>query len=506
MSTPTMREKFNSLKQKYSEVADISSATSLLQWDQQVYMPRGGAAARARATSALEELAHRKFTAPETGKLIAELYDWAQGLGHDSLEASYLRAIKRDYDKSAKLPPEFVAEFSRTVSEAIEAWTKARTESNFGVFSPYLSKILELNIRKAEIFGFEKSPYDALLDIYEPGVKKEHIEPLFKKLADGLKPIMKSISANADMVSNDCLHGVFDEDEQLKLTGEIIKDLGYDLERGRQDRSAHPFTIDFSINDVRITTRTQKDYLPAAVYGSIHECGHALYAQGVDQEFEGTPLSGGASLGLHESQSRFWENIVGRSLGFSKWVLPKYRSHFPGKFEHLSPEDLYKAVNKSAPSLIRVEADEVTYNLHIMLRFEIETMLLEGKLKVADAPELWNAKMQEYFGLKPQKACDGILQDIHWSLGSMGYFPTYTLGNLVSAQLAGQLSKALGGLGSLIEKGDFPTILGWLRSNIHVHGRKYLPDELLKKAINDELRVEPFLDYIKDKYSKLYGF
>jgi len=469
-------------------------------------MPGGGAAARARAISALEELAHRKFTAPETGKLIAGLYDWAQSLGHDSFEASYLRAVRRDYDKAAKLPPEFVAEFSKTVSEALDAWTKARAASDFSAFSPYLSKILDLNIRKAEIFGFEKSPYDALLDIYEPGVKKEHIEPLFKKLADGLKPIIKSISANSDRVSGDCLHGIFDEDAQLRLTGGIIKDLGYDLSRGRQDRSAHPFTIGVSINDVRITTRTQTNYLPAAVYGSIHECGHALYAQGVPPEFESTPLSDGASLGVHESQSRFWENIVGRSLSFSKWVLPKYRAHFPGKFDHISPEDLYKAVNRSAPSFIRVEADEVTYNLHIMLRFEIETLLLERKLKVADAPEFWNARMKDYFGLTPQKASDGILQDIHWSLGSMGYFPTYTLGNLLSAQIYNKLSAELGGMDTLIEKGDFHTILGWLRAKIHTHGRKYLPDELLKKAINDELRVEPFLDYIKSKYSGIYKF
>lgn len=501
-----MRAKFDTLKQKYSEVADIASAASVLHWDQQVYMPAGGGAARARVTSTLEELAHRKFTAPEIGGAITALYDWAQNLGHDSFEASYLRAIKREYDLAAKLPPEFVSQFSRTVSEAIAAWTKARTESDFSVFSPYLEKLLELNIRKAEIFGFDKSPYDALLNVYEPGIRKDHIEPMFKRLSEGLKPIIKSIAANAHKVSNDCLHGFFDEESQLNLTKEVLKDLGYDFERGRQDRSTHPFTIEFSVNDVRVTTRTLKDYLPAALYGSIHECGHALYGQGVAQEFESTPLCGGASLGIHESQSRFWENIVARSPGFSKWVLPKYRKHFPGKFEHLSPEDLYKAVNKSNPSFIRVEADEVTYNLHIMLRFEIETMLLERKLKVADAPEFWNAKMKDYFGITPQKASDGILQDIHWSLGSMGYFPTYTIGNLISVQIADKLSAELGGMENIIEKGNFPLILNWLRARIHAHGRKYLPEELLKKSIGCEMRVEPFLDYIRKKYSEIYGF
>lgn len=501
-----MREKFETLKKLYAEVADIGSAAALLHWDQQVYMPKGGASARARASSALEEIGHRKFTSPEMGALINGLHDWAQGMGHDSFEASYLRVIKRDYDKAVKLPPEFVAEFSRAVSEAIQAWTKAREGSDFNAFAPHLQKILDLNIRKAEILGFEKSPYDALLDLYEPGVKKSDIEPLFKKLSDGLKPVIKAINENADKVDNDLFHGLFDEDAQLKLANEIVRDLGYDFERGRQDRSAHPFTIDFSINDVRITTRTFKDFLPACVYGSIHECGHALYAQGVDQSFEGTPLSGGASLGIHESQSRFWENIIGRSLAFSKWALPKYRKYFPGKFEHLEPEQLYSALNKSAPSFIRVEADEVTYNLHIMLRFEIETMLLDRKLKVADAPEFWNAKMKDYFGLTPQKASDGILQDIHWSLGSMGYFPTYTLGNLVSAQLYNELLRDKPDVMACVERGEFSRPLAWLRANIHIHGRKYLPNELLKKAINDELKVEPFLNYINDKYSKIYGF
>lgn len=501
-----MREKFELLRRKYSDIADLHSAIFVLHWDQQVYMPKGGAAARARTRGTLEELAHLKFTAPEIGRLIAELYDWTQNLGHDSFEASYLRVVKRDYDKAVRLPSDFVVEFAKTSSESLEAWTKALAAADFRIFSPYLSKVLKLVSRKADILGFEGSPYNALLDVYDPGVKKEYLEPLFKKLADGLKPVIQSISANSDRVSDNCLHGVFDEDAQFSLTGEIIQAMGYDLERGRQDRSLHPFTINFSNDDVRITTRTRKDYLPAAVYGSIHECGHAFYEQGVPPDFEGTPLSGGASLGVHESQSRFWENIVGRSRGFSKWILPKFRTHFPGRFEHLSPEDLYRAVNKAAPSFIRVEADEVTYNLHVMLRFEMETALLEGGLKVADAPEFWNAKMNEYFGLTPKNACDGILQDIHWSLGSMGYFPTYTIGNLISAQLAEKLSADLGDIDAIIEDGGFAKILGWLRTRVHIHGKKYLPGELLKKAINDELRVEPFLNYIKNKYSGIYGF
>ena len=501
-----MENKFKELRRIYEEVAAVGSANAVIQWDQQVYMPPGGADARARAISALEEISHRKFTSPDTGRLIARTYDWAQAKGHDSFEAGYLRAIKRDYDKAVKLPPEFVAEMSRESSLGIETWTKAKKESDFSVFSPSLEKLLDLNIRKAELLGFEESPYDALLDLYEPGLKKSALEPLFSRLSAGLKPVIKKIGSRKKLVSNAMLKGDFDEDRQLKLVNKITAALGYDFTRGRQDRSAHPFTTEFSVDDVRITTRTHRDYLGAALYGSIHECGHALYGQGTAREFDFTPLAGGASLGVHESQSRLWENIIGRSEPFCRWLLPVLAEYFPGNFAKASPEELYKAVNMAGPSLVRVEADEVTYNLHIMLRFELETLLLEKKLKVKDAPELWNAKMREYFGLAPANDSEGVLQDIHWAYGMFGYFPTYAIGNLLSAQLFSKLSSEITGAGALIEKGDFKPVLGWLRKNIHAHGRKYLPDELIKRAINDELRVEPFIDYIRNKYSKIYGF
>ncbi|HAH32137.1 MAG TPA: carboxypeptidase [Elusimicrobia bacterium] len=501
-----MENKFKELRKLYEEVAAINSANGVLQWDQQVYMPSGGAGARARSIGALEEIAHRKFTSPEAGRLIAQTYDWAQGKGHDSFEAGYLRAIKRDYDKAVKLPSEFVAELSRETSLGIEAWTKAKKGSDFSVFSPNLEKLLDLNIRKAELLGFEESPYDALLDLYEPGLKKSSLETLFSKLATGLKPIIKEISSRKELVSNALLKGNFDEDTQLKLVNEITAALGYDFRRGRQDRSAHPMTCDFSIDDVRITTRTCRDYIGTSLYGSIHECGHALYAQNMAPEFEFTPLAGGASLGVHESQSRLWENIIGRSEPFCRWLLPMLDKHFPGNFDNASPEELYKAVNLAEPSLVRVEADEVTYNLHIMLRFELETLLLEKKLMVKDAPELWNEKMREYFGITPKNDAQGVLQDIHWALGMLGYFPTYAIGNLLSAQLFNKLSSEIPGAEALIEKGDFKPVLDWLAKNIHTHGRKYLPEELVKKAVGSELKVEPFLEYIRNKYSKIYGF
>ena len=501
-----MKEKFQELKKRVSEVYAINSASAVLSWDQQVNMPPGGAGARAAALSALEELSHAKFTDPGNGRLIAELYDWAQGLGEDSFEAGYLRALKRDHEKAVKLTPELVGEFSRAVSEAVNAWAKARKDSDFKAFAPHLQKVLDLNLRKAEALGCGNSPYDALLDLYEPGATKAGLEPVLGKLAGGLKPVIKEIAARAGSVSNAPVLGDFDESAQMDLVNDIVKKLGYDFSRGRQDRSAHPFTTDFSVDDVRITTRTQKDYLPMAIFGSAHECGHALYGQGTPKEFDFTPLAGGASQGMHESQSRFWENIVARSLPFCRWLLPLLRERFPGRFDTASPELLYSAVNRSAPSMIRVEADEVTYNLHILLRFEMEIAMLEGKLKVRDAPELWNAKMKDFFGIGPENAAEGILQDIHWAYGMIGYFPTYTIGNLISAQLAAGLDKDRPGWRELPAKGDFAPILSWLRARVHVHGRKYLPGRLLEKEFGEGVKVEPFLYYIKTKYSALYGF
>jgi carboxypeptidase Taq len=500
-----MEKKFAELKQRMREVSAINSAAAVLGWDQQVYMPPGGGEARAASLSALEELAHVKFTAPETGRLIDALFAWAQGLGEDTFEASFLRAVKRDHEKAVKLPAELVGEFSRVTSEAINAWAKAREGSDFEAFAPHLQKILDLNLRKAEILGHKDSPYDALLDLYEPGATKAELKPVFTELTAGLKPLIKEINARAGAVSDALVRGEFDEDVQLKLANRIVAAMGYDFSRGRQDRSAHPFTTGFSVNDVRITTHTRRDFLPDVIYGSVHECGHALYWQGVPAEFDLTPLADGASLGIHESQSRFWENIVGRSLPFCAWLLPLLREHFPGKFDAATPEQLYAAVNRSAPSMIRVDADEVNYNLHVMLRFEIETALLESRLKVADAPEFWNARMKEFFGIVPRNAAEGILQDIHWSLGSIGYFPTYTLGTLVSAQLAEKMDKDIPGWREL-KDGGFAPILGWLRQHVHAHGRKYLPGRLLQKELGEGVKVQPFLRYVKTKYSALYGF
>lgn len=501
-----MESKFNLLKEKLGEVADFQATASVLHWDQQTYMPKGGALARANAMSTIEKTAHERFVSDEIGKLLDELRPWSETKGYDSFEAGLIRVAGRDYEKAKKIPSELVAEFSRETSFAIEAWGKAKSSSDFSIFRPHLEKIVGLNIRKADALGYKDSPYDALLDEFEPGTKKSDIQASFGKLRQGLVPIIKEINSRQDKVTNAVLEQEFDENTQFAFACEVVKALGYDLSKGRQDRSAHPFTTGFSINDVRITTRVRKNFLPSALFASMHECGHALYSQGSDQSFERTPLNDGASLGVHESQSRMWENLVGRSRHFCTWLLPRLKKSFPSQFSRLDAEGLYRAVNKSGPSLIRVEADEVTYNLHVMLRFEIECDLLEGKLKVEDAPAAWNEKMEKYIGIKPADDAHGVLQDIHWALGTIGYFPTYTLGNIMSVQFYNKALSEIPDLPSRIEAGDFHVLLDWLRENIHRHGRKYTPDELLQRVVKSGLDIEPYLNYIRTKYSRLYGF
>lgn len=501
-----MIEKFEKLKKIYAKIADINSAAALLHWDQQTYMPPLGARCRAESLSVLESIAHEKFISEETGVLISELSDWAKDLNQDSFEASYLRVIKREYDKAAKIPTEFVKEFSLAVSKAMDAWQKAKAKSDFSLFSDHLKEMVVLNRRKAGYLGYEKYPYDALLDLYEPGISKDDINSLFTEIKEGLIPLIEKIKSNAEKVSNETVKGDFGEELQMYMLNKVLEKMGFDAQKGRQDRSVHPFTISMSPQDVRVTTRTFKDYLPAGLYATMHEGGHALYELGISPEFEKTPLGGGASLGFHESQSRFWENMIGRSLPFCKWMINVVREYFPAKFSGVSAEDFYRAVNKSEPSFIRVEADEVSYNLHIFLRFEMENLLLDSKISAEDAPSVWNEKVKDYFGLNVEKDSEGVLQDVHWSMGTFGYFPTYTIGNLISVQIFNKMRSEMPDFDRNIENGNFSGILSWLGKNIYSYGAKCEPAGLLKKSLDAELDAKPFLRHVKEKYSRIYGF
>lgn len=500
-----MSAKFDELRTRLGEIIDLGAASAVLGWDQQTYMPPGGAEARAMQLSTLTKTVHDWFVSDEIGQLLDDLEAELSGADYDSFEASMVRVTRRAYDRERKLPTELVAELSKTTALANQAWQQAREASDFSQFEPYLEKILDLTIQKAEAWGYEDRVYDALLEGFEPGMKAAQVETLFGEMKDGLVPLVQAIAERKDAVDDALFAQDFDVDKQWDFGIEVVKALGFDFERGRQDKTAHPFTTSFSPSDVRLTTRLYPDMFKSALFASIHEAGHGMYEQGFDRSFDRTSLSGAASLGVHESQSRMWENVVGRSRGFWNYWLPRLKEYFPRQLEGIGVEAFYQAINRVEPSLIRVEADEVTYNLHIMVRFEIENLMVEGRVKVADLPELWDAKMEEYLGIRPPDIADGVLQDVHWSAGYIGYFPTYSLGNLLASQFYNQAVTDLPGIPAQIEQGETAPLFNWMRKNVHNPGCTYTPTELVERVTGGQIRTEPFLNYIRAKYTDLYG-
>ena len=490
-----------------AEVKALGEAAAVLGWDQQTYMPPGGAAARAAQMTALAGVIHEKATGGDTARLLDAAEREGGGLDPDGDGAAFLRAARRDFDQATKIPTALVAETARVTALAFEQWARARAESDWGRFAPWLEQILDLTRQAADHLGHGGERYDALLDQYEPGMTAADVRTMFEAIKPDLVALVKAVAAlGPGAVDDSVLHRSFDEEKQRKFGEGVVKALGYDWSRGRQDRALHPFCTSFGRDDVRITTRFDPDFLPAALFGSIHETGHALYEQGVAERYAGNILADGTSLGFHESQSRLWENLVGRSRPFWNHFYPALQAAFPESLGGVDGERFYRAINKVEPSLIRVEADEVTYNLHILLRFEIEQALLSGELSVADAPEAWNAKTREYFGLTPPDDASGILQDVHWSGGSIGYFPTYSVGNLLSVQLYDKANADLGGqIEAQVASGDFAPLLGWLRENVHQYGRKYLPKELVQRIVGGPLDPAPYLRYLKTKFGDVYG-
>ncbi|HET6310493.1 MAG TPA: carboxypeptidase M32 [Candidatus Nitrosotalea sp.] len=500
-----MSEKLDQLKTILAEVTDLNRATAVLSWDQETYMPPGGVTARSEQLSTLSRLAHIRSTADEVGRLLSELEEETAALPFDSLEASVVRVTRRDYDNDRKLSPELISEIARAGSTGQPVWQKARREADFKLFAPALEKNVELNRRIADALGYKDRPYDALIDRYEPGMTTDELETIFAELKKAIVPLVADVARNADAVDVRVLYRGFEPAAQVKYALDVVTKLGYDLERGRQDISTHPFSTTFGPGDARITTRVSRDFFNECLFGSIHEAGHAMYSQGHGDDIDHTALWGGASPGVHESQSRLWENLVGRSRGFWKHFFPSLRSAFPEPLRDIDDEAFFKAVNKSYPSLIRVEADEVTYNLHIMLRFELENELLEDKLKVRDLPEAWNTRMKSYLGINVPNDREGVLQDVHWSYVSFGIFPGYTIGNLIGAQLMEKIRAAIPDLDAQIERGEFVALLRWLRKNVHVHGRKFTPNELLERATGKPLTPAPWIAYVREKYGALYG-
>ncbi|RME47662.1 MAG: carboxypeptidase M32 [Caldilineae bacterium] len=499
-----MEQKLNRLKTLLAEIADLRRAMAVLGWDQETYMPPGGVEARAEQVATLSKIAHQKFTADEVGQLLDDLADHVQTLPPDSDDAALVRVIRRDYRKARKLPASLVAELSRTTSRAVEAWKQARADDNFAHFRPHLEKVVALTIQKAEAYGYEEHIYDPLLDDYEPEMKSSQVEAIFNQVRDATVPLVQAIMERGRPVDNTILHQAYDPQKQWDFGVAVIKDYGFDFQRGRQDKSAHPFTTSFSTNDVRLTTRIMEHYLPAALFGTLHEAGHGLYEQGFAESLNRTGLDEAASLAVHESQSRLWENIIGRSKPFWQHYYPRLQEMFPEQLGQTDLETFYRAINKVQPSIIRVEADEVTYNLHIFLRFEIERMLVTEAVRVADLPDLWNDRMQAYLGVTPPSDAFGVLQDIHWSGGSIGYFPTYALGNILSVQFYNRMLQDDPTIPDQIAQGKFDGVLGWLRTHIHRHGRKFTPTELVERVTGGPMDARPYIEYITGKYSEIY--
>ena len=425
-----MGEKYQELTAKLAELSDLGNILSLMGWDQQVKMPQGGASARARQLGTLSRIAHVKSTSDELGKLIEEAEKEIEGMDYESDEASIVRIAKQDYKDQTCLPTDLVVELSQATAEGHEVWAKAREANDYKAFQPTLEKIVDLTLQVAEKRGYENNPYDALLDRFERGATYDQVKTIFDGHRQQLVDLVKAISENTDKVDDSILHQDFDPDKQRQFSEWVVAKYGYDFSRGRLDETVHPFATNFSINDVRITTRYHNDFLNPALFGSMHEAGHGMYEMGVAQKYEATNLAGGTSLGVHESQSRMWENLVGRSLGFWKWAYPELQKTFP-QLSDVSLEDFHKAINVVKPSYIRVEADEATYNLHIMLRFELENDLVNGKVSFDNLPQEWNDRFEAYLGITPPNDTLGVLQDVHWSAGLIGYFPTYALGNLL---------------------------------------------------------------------------
>jgi carboxypeptidase Taq len=498
-----MEEKLNQLRNLLGEHADLNYSAMVLEWDHQVKMPPGGALGRSYQIGTLRKLAHVRITSPEVGRLLDELTPYAEGLDQDSDDARLITVTKRDREIANKIPSEFWSKFSQVTTAAYGIWEEARTEKDFSKFQPHLEKIIDLARDYAEYFAPYDHVYDPLLDRFEPGMKTVDVKTIFDALRPQQVALIKAISERPQ-VDDSFLRQYFDEQKQWDFGEEVITSYGYDWKRGRQDKSTHPFTTQFNVGDVRITTRVDPNFLNTALFGTLHEAGHAIYGQGVAPNFDRTPLVEGASLSLHESQSRMYENLVGRSRPFWEHFYPKLQEYFPSQLGNVSLDSFYKGINKVEPSLIRVEADEATYNLHIMLRMELEIALLEGTLKVKDLPEAWNARMEEYLGLMPTDDGKGVLQDVHWANGYFGYFSTYALGNLVSVQLWEQMNKDIPDLSDQIRQGDFSNLLTWMGTQVHRHGKKFKPQELVERITGSKIDSRPYVRYLKTKYGEIY--
>jgi carboxypeptidase Taq len=493
------RQRFEELLRRLGEIDDVARAAYLLGWDEVTKMPPAGAGARAEQGATLARILHELRVAPELGTLLEELRPFEEEHEHDSFEASLVRVARRDHEKAVRVPAELRGELARAGSIGYRAWLRAREEKDYAVFAPHLEHGLELMRRYVACFEPYDDPYDALLDEFEPGMKTHEVDAVF----DRLKPeLLSLVAAVGEPVDDSCLHGSFSYDDQRRVSLAILERWGMDEEAWRLDDTVHPFMVSIAPGDIRLTTNFHDDGI-AGILSCLHEFGHGLYERQVDPAYARTPLARGVSSAFHESQSRLWENLVGRSLATWRCFYPLVQEAFPDHLDGVPLETFHRALNRVAPTMRRVDSDEVTYSLHIILRFELEREMLSGSLAPADLPEAFDAKMEEYIGLRPRDVVEGVLQDAHWSDTSFGYFPTYALGNVVSVQLWERLADDLGEVDGLLERGELAPLREWLREHVHRWGRALTPGELLERAAGGPLDPEPYLRYLDRKVEGL---
>lgn len=501
MATPSPESRLQELRDLDHKIHRLAAVQATLEWDQETNLPSSAIDERSEQLALVEGLVHEWQTSPTLGALTEEL---SQATFTSDADRALVRLHRREFVRSSKLPQALVERQARLVGVAQPTWARARKQNDFGLFAPHLTKLVEVAREKADLLGWKDHPYDALLEEYEPGTTSAEVKAVFDGLEAGVSSLVKRLAARPQ-VRHDFLSRFYPRATQDRLGRQIASDLGFDWDAGRLDVTTHPFCTTLGPRDVRITTRYDENFFNMALYGIIHETGHALYEQGIDPRYGASLLGSGTSLGIHESQSRFWENFIGRSRPFVDRYFPDFRQAYPESLGDVDADTFYRGINLVEPSFIRVEADEVTYSLHILLRFRLEMALLDGSLQAADVPGAWNSEFTQLFGITPPDDAQGCLQDVHWAMGGLGYFPTYTLGNLYAAQFRDALKKALPDADALVRKGQFSPILDWLGTNIHVHGRVYPAGELCRRVTGHSLDPQHFLTYLHEKYEAVYG-
>lgn len=494
-------DNYEKLMNLYEEISHLESISSIAEWDKECYIPRGASQSRGKDCAALAGVIHEKWNNIDFEEYLTKCESHIDEAAEK--EKTIIHLIRKDMDKRKKIPGDFVKKMSNVKSEAHRLWIEARDKKDFSLFKDILHELVELQKQYAQYLSPDNDPYNTLMDLYEPDLTVNDIDNLFTPLKEAIVPLVREINSKNSTLEEK--HAIYPKANQMELCHRIAEKIGFDFHHGRLDESVHPFTIGISPYDVRITTRFNETSFTAALLGLIHEAGHGMYEQGLPKDSVGTPICRAASTGIHESQSLFWEKRVGTSLAFIEDSYTELKQAFPEQFENVNTDDLYQKINKVSPSLNRVEADEVTYCLHIMIRYEIEKDIFNGSLKIEDIPEAWNAKYQEYLGVTPPSDLEGCLQDIHWAIGAFGYFPSYALGHLYASQMYEAAEKEIGNIQKLIAQGEYNTILSWLRKSVHQHGRQYNPNELITTITGNKLSSEAYIKYITNKYRSLYS-